>query len=134
MSLFYHSHFFLRILFLLWGQAAAFQNNHARSAPPPSALYLFGLQQPRKYDGDASVQAEIRALFFLWNDALATGDSRIVTARYAEDAVLFPIDSDIPRMDLISIKAYYDSFLIKRPQAFQTKSQIKMGKGWAQDS
>lgn len=122
----------LIILFLVVYKVTAFLNHSP--CVSSSALYLFGRQKPRKYEGDISTQAEIRALFFLWNDALATGDSRIVTARYAEDAVLFPIDSDIPRMDPDGIHDYYDSFLRKRPQVFQTKGQIKVGKGWAQDS
>lgn len=113
--------------------AAAFQiQARAISPPPPTSLFLFS--RSSKFDGDSAAQSEIRALFLLWNDALATGDARIVTRRYAEDAVLFPIDSDIPRMDLDSIQTYYDSFLIKRPQVFHIQSQIKMGKGWAQDS
>lgn len=111
----------------------AFQH-HTQFALPQTALCLFQRQNTRKYDGDSSTQAEIRALFYLWNDALATGDSRIVAARYAEDAVLFPIDSDIPRMDPGSIQEYFDSFLIKKPQVFLMKGQIKIGKSWAQDS
>ncbi|GAX14350.1 hypothetical protein FisN_11Hh193 [Fistulifera solaris] len=128
-----YSYCFLHILFLARRvfPTAAFHPS-VRTAPSTTALNLF--QRPRKYDGDAAAQAEIRALFLLWNDALATGDARIVTARYAEDAVLFPVDSDIPRMDRDSIRAYYDTFLRKRPQVFQIKSQLRIGKGWAQDS
>jgi hypothetical protein len=33
---------------------------------------------------------EVRALFGAWNDALATGDSRVVASRYAEGATLLP--------------------------------------------
>jgi hypothetical protein len=32
----------------------------------------------------------VRSLFTLWNDALATGDSRIVAGRYANGATLLP--------------------------------------------
>lgn len=35
-------------------------------------------------------EGQVRSLFYLWNDALATGDSRIVARRYAEDAILLP--------------------------------------------
>lgn len=35
-------------------------------------------------------EGQVRALFYLWNEALATGDSRIVARRYAEDAILLP--------------------------------------------
>jgi hypothetical protein len=35
-------------------------------------------------------EGQVRALFYLWNGALASGDSRVVARRYAEDAVLLP--------------------------------------------
>jgi hypothetical protein len=35
-------------------------------------------------------EGQVRALFYLWNEALATGDSRIVARRYSEDAILLP--------------------------------------------
>ena len=61
----------------------------------------------------------VRSLFYLWNDALATGDSRIVAARYAPDAVLLPTVSDTPRTNPEAIKDYFDAFL-----------QKKVRKGW----
>jgi hypothetical protein len=38
---------------------------------------------------------QVRNLFGLWNDALATGDSRIVASRYAPGATLLPTVSKI---------------------------------------
>lgn len=38
---------------------------------------------PAKSKGDVT-EAEVRALFELWNSALATGDSRIVASRYTK--------------------------------------------------
>ena len=38
---------------------------------------------PAKSEG-AVTEAEVRALFELWNSALATGDSRIVASRYTK--------------------------------------------------
>ncbi|KAL7533886.1 hypothetical protein ACHAXR_011432 [Thalassiosira sp. AJA248-18] len=38
----------------------------------------------------AVTKDEVRGLFDLWNDALATGDPTKVAARYTEDAVLLP--------------------------------------------
>ena len=38
---------------------------------------------PAKSQGDIT-EAEVRALFELWNSALATGDSRIVASRYTK--------------------------------------------------
>jgi uncharacterized protein (TIGR02246 family) len=79
-------------------------------------------------------EEEVRSLFFLWNDALATGDSRLVAKRYAKDAVLLPTVSDTPRTDYDLIKDYFDSFLLKKPQGVITDGNIKIGNGWAQDA
>ena len=55
----------------------------------PTELGLFGLSKaerfnsPAKSSGDIS-DKEVRALFELWNSALATGDSRIVASRYTK--------------------------------------------------
>ena len=54
-------------------------------------LNLFGLKSlkakkfnaPAKASGDIT-EKEVRALFDLWNSALATGDSRIVASRYTK--------------------------------------------------
>ena len=78
---------------------------------------------------------EVRALFSLWNDALATGDSRIVANRYTQSPVLLPTVSDIPRTDFNSVKDYFDSFLKKKPQGKILDGYIKIGDdgGWATD-
>lgn len=52
---------------------------------------------------------EVRGLFSLWNNALATGNSALVAKRYAKDAVLLPTVSDIPRTDYALIKDYFDA-------------------------
>ena len=56
-------------------------------------------------------EGQVRALFYLWNDALATGDSRIVAKRYSSEPLLLPTVSDTPRTDYDSIKSYFDNFL-----------------------
>ena len=91
---------------------------------------LFGLADRKavKADYDTfTTEDEVRGLFKLWNDALATGDSRIVAARYARDAVLLPTVSDTPRTDYDSIKAYFDVFLTKKPQGEIVQSFVKIG-------
>mmetsp|Transcript_9187 Transcript_9187/g.22459 ORF Transcript_9187/g.22459 Transcript_9187/m.22459 type:complete len:125 (-) Transcript_9187:1158-1532(-) len=56
-------------------------------------LNLFGFgkkrkfNEPAKVDGDIT-EGEVRGLFELWNDALATGDSAIVASRYTKVSVL----------------------------------------------
>lgn len=79
-------------------------------------------------------QGQVRALFYLWNDALATGDSRIVAKRYAEEPLLLPTVSDKPRTDYESIKDYFDNFLQLQPQGIILEGHITIGNGWARDA
>ena len=56
---------------------------------PATELNLFGMGKSKKFNSSAKVDGEItekevRALFELWNAALATGDSRIVASRYTK--------------------------------------------------
>mmetsp|Transcript_16231 Transcript_16231/g.30963 ORF Transcript_16231/g.30963 Transcript_16231/m.30963 type:complete len:184 (-) Transcript_16231:502-1053(-) len=83
---------------------------------------------------DSISEKEVRALFELWNSALATGDSRIVASRYAKEGVLLPTVSDQPRTNYESIKDYFDSFLLKKPQGKIIDGNIHIGDGWASDS
>jgi len=85
--------------------------------------------------GSDITKDEVRALFSLWNNALATGDSRIVASRYAvkTGSVLLPTVSDVPRNDFDSIKDYFDAFLLKEPQGEILEGDIRIGDGWAQD-
>jgi len=79
-------------------------------------------------------EEEVRALFYLWNDSLATGDSRLVAKRYAAEPVLLPTVSDTPRTDYDLIKDYFDSFLTKKPQGTILDGNIRIGDNWAQDA
>jgi uncharacterized protein (TIGR02246 family) len=79
-------------------------------------------------------EEQVRSLFYLWNGALATGDSRIVAKRYAEDAVLLPTVSDEPRTDFAGIKSYFDNFLTLKPQGIIIDGKIKIGHNWAKDA
>ena len=49
------------------------------------------------WSGKAITEDEVKGLFSLWNDALATGDSKKVASRYAKKGVLLPTVSDVPR-------------------------------------
>jgi hypothetical protein len=83
-------------------------------------------------------EGQVRGLFYLWNDALATGDSSIVAKLYAEDSPLlffyWPTVSDEPRTDYESIKDYFDNFLELEPQAHIIDGKVKIGQSWAKDS
>jgi len=79
-------------------------------------------------------EGQVRSMFYLWNNALATGDSRIVAGLYASDAVLLPTVSDIPRTSFDTIKDYFDNFLKNKPQGTILDGKIKIGDGWAKDA
>jgi uncharacterized protein (TIGR02246 family) len=88
---------------------------------------------PAKSEGSIS-ESEVRALFYLWNDSLATGDSRIVASRYTKSPVLLPTVSDTTRTDFDSVKDYFDAFLLKKPQGEIVDGNINIGDGWASDT
>lgn len=81
-------------------------------------------------------EKEVRALFTLWDDALATGDSSKVAQRYTSSPLLLPTVSDKPRTDFDSVKDYFDAFLKKKPSGKILEGYIKISdKGdWASDA
>jgi hypothetical protein len=78
-------------------------------------------------------EADVRSMFTLWDEFLATGDSRLVATRYGEGAVLLPTMSDTPRTDFDGIKDYFDSFLAKEPRGEILDGHIRIGEDWASD-
>ncbi|KAG7344777.1 signal peptide protein [Nitzschia inconspicua] len=79
-------------------------------------------------------EKECRQLFYLWNDALATKDPKIVAGRYAKNAVLLPTVSDLPRTSQESIESYFVDFLKREPQGTVLESFVTIGSDWCQDS
>mmetsp|Transcript_5258 Transcript_5258/g.7683 ORF Transcript_5258/g.7683 Transcript_5258/m.7683 type:complete len:317 (-) Transcript_5258:91-1041(-) len=77
--------------------------------------------------------AEVRSLFSLWNNALATLDPDEVAKRYSKAPCLLPTVSDVPRTDYDSIKAYFVDFLKKKPQGVILESYVTSGPGWCMD-
>ena len=113
-----------------------------RSTAAPTELNLFGLNtlkaksfnKPAKVGTEATSESEVRALFELWNQALATGDSRIVASRYSKEPVLLPTVSDQARTDYASVKDYFDAFLLKKPQGKILDGKVTVGNGFASDA
>ncbi len=66
-------------------------------------------------------------LFKKWNDALQTGDARRVAALYADDAVLLPTVSNLPRTTTAEITDYFEHFLEKKPYGKIKQRNIKQG-------
>lgn len=79
-------------------------------------------------------EGEVKSLFSLWNDALATLDPDTVAKRYASKSVLLPTVSDIPRTDYDSIKSYFVDFLQKKPQGVILESNVIKGDDWCMDA
>lgn len=79
-------------------------------------------------------EAQVRALFYKWDDALATGNSRLVAYRYAEDPMLLATVSDIPRTDFESIRDYFNNFLKLQPRGKILEGKITIGHNWCKDA
>jgi len=72
-----------------------------------------------------ATQKLIEDLFKQWNDALQTGDAKKVAALYAEDAVLLPTVSNLPRTTTAEIEDYFKHFLEKKPYGIIKQRNIK---------
>eukprot|EP00640_Fibrocapsa_japonica_P000638 CAMPEP_0113952594 /NCGR_PEP_ID=MMETSP1339-20121228/90506_1 /TAXON_ID=94617 /ORGANISM="Fibrocapsa japonica" /LENGTH=628 /DNA_ID=CAMNT_0000961239 /DNA_START=70 /DNA_END=1956 /DNA_ORIENTATION=+ /assembly_acc=CAM_ASM_000762 len=79
-------------------------------------------------------ETEVRGLFNLWNDALATEDPMKVADRYSKRGVLLPTVSDVPRTDYPAIVDYFTNFLKLKPQGEILEGNIIVGTNWAQDA
>jgi len=77
---------------------------------------------------------EVRDLFTLWNNALATLNPATVASRYSKEAVLLPTVSDTPRNTNALIADYFVEFLKKKPQGVILSGDIFIGCNWAQDA
>jgi uncharacterized protein (TIGR02246 family) len=79
-------------------------------------------------------ETEIKGLFKLWNDALATLNPDAVAKRYSKNGVLLPTVSDIPRTNYTLIHDYFTNFLKNKPQGVILESYVIAGHNWAQDA
>mmetsp|Transcript_13451 Transcript_13451/g.32790 ORF Transcript_13451/g.32790 Transcript_13451/m.32790 type:complete len:162 (-) Transcript_13451:140-625(-) len=82
----------------------------------------------------AMTDDDVRGLFHLWNDALATLDPDTVAKRYASKTILLPTVSDTPRTDYDSIKSYFVDFTQKKPQGVIDESVVIKGDDWCMDA
>jgi hypothetical protein len=84
--------------------------------------------------GDVLSNDEVRSLFGLWNNALATLDPAQVANRYASNAILLPTVSDEPRTTKEGITNYFVNFLKNQPQGVILDGVTLSGPGWAEDA
>lgn len=66
-------------------------------------------------------------LFNKWNNALQTGNPKIVAALYSDDAVLLPTVSNLARTNLAEIEDYFAHFLEKKPFGTIIQRNVKKG-------
>ena len=69
---------------------------------------------------------EITELFEQWNQALQTGDPKVVAALYEPDAILLPTLSNQVRHNHPEIEDYFVHFLAKGPQGTINESNIRV--------
>jgi len=77
---------------------------------------------------------EVEALFDHWNGAVQSGDPDQVTALYADQALLLPTLSPIPRHDHAGIRDYFVGFLKGGPVGEVTSRTIQLGCNEAVDA
>lgn len=81
-----------------------------------------------------TTENDIIQLFDRWNQSLKTGNPKQVTANYAEDAILLPTRSNIPRTNHQEICDYFEHFLKQKPVAVVKMRVIRIGRYSAMDS
>lgn len=81
-----------------------------------------------------TTEADIAALFDLWNAALATLNPENVSSLYAHDAVLLATVSNKPRTNHAEIEDYFVHFLEKKPQGQIDFRIISIGCNTASDT
>lgn len=74
-----------------------------------------------------SCYALVASLFDRWNNALKSGDPKKVVKCYAEDAVLLPTVSNLPRTNHEEILDYFEHFLLKKPVGKIVQRVVKIG-------
>ncbi|MBV8803036.1 MAG: SgcJ/EcaC family oxidoreductase [Gammaproteobacteria bacterium] len=79
-------------------------------------------------------QAEVASLFNRWNNALKSKNLDSIVANYAEDAVLLPTVSNLPRTNHDEIRNYFIDFIKKNPSGEILKRTIRTGCNWATDT
>ena len=73
-----------------------------------------------------NLQQEIVQQLDKWNQALLSGDPRIVAACYAEDAVLLPTLSRQVRHNRSEIEDYFAEVLKSKPRAWIDESHVRV--------
>lgn len=82
----------------------------------------------------ATTDQEVAALFDGWNRSLQTGDPHQVVAHYANQSVLLPTLSNVPRLSAAQKEDYFEHFLRDRPAGRVDSRTILIGCNTAVDT
>ncbi len=69
---------------------------------------------------------QVKSLLELWIETLSSGDSRQITALYADDAVLLPTLSNRVRTNPSEISDYFNHFTEKHPRGCIEESHLRI--------
>lgn len=78
-------------------------------------------------------EEQVRGWFEEWNNAMATGDPKVVADRYVPSAVMLPTISDKPRTTPQEILEFYQLFLWSRPRARALQSYVTVSTHYCKD-
>ena len=107
-----------------------YQRNNAQHVITGRAAHNIAIDTARDYETvvcQPATQKLAEELFNKWNSALQTGNAKKVAALYAEDAVLLPTVSNLPRTTPSEIEDYFVHFLEKKPYGTIKQRNIKQG-------
>ena len=107
-----------------------YQRNNAQQTITGRAAHNVAIDTPSDNETvvcQPATKQLVEELFNTWNNALQTGDAKKVTALYAEDAVLLPTVSNLPRTSPAEIEDYFIHFLQKKPYGIIKQRNIKQG-------
>ncbi len=79
-------------------------------------------------------EAQVSALFQRWNDDLASGDPEQVVENYADESILLPTLSNVPRRTAEEKQDYFVHFLEKKPSGTVDERMIQIDCNTALDA
>jgi len=107
-----------------------YQRNNLKQAITGRAAHNIAIDTASDYETvscQPATQKLAEELFDTWNRALQTGNAKTVATLYAEDAILLPTVSNLPRTTPAEIEDYFNHFLEKKPYGIIKQRNIKQG-------
>ncbi len=107
-----------------------YQRNNAQKFITGRAAHNLAIDTPSDNETvtcQPTTKKLVEELFNKWNNALQTGNAKTVATLYAEDAILLPTVSNLPRTTPEEIEDYFKHFLKKKPYGIIKQRNIKQG-------